>query len=60
MPRDHETLDENNFMNLTFPIPDNLLVDKAGKPKETLRVTMKANDQGMAPSIFFLRLLDGK
>lgn len=59
-PRNHETIDENNFMNITFPIPESMLVDEKGKAKESLRVTMKATDRGLAPSIFYLRLVDVK
>lgn len=59
-PRNHETMDENNFMNITFPIPASMLVDEKGNAKESLRVTMKATDRGLAPSIFYLRLVDVK
>jgi len=59
-PRTHETIDENNFMNITFPIPESMLLDEKGKAKESLKVTMKANDKGLAPSIFHLRLVDVK
>ncbi len=59
-PRNHPSMDENNFMNIVFPIPDELLVNKKGKAKESLQFTMKATDQGLAPSIFYLRLVDNK
>ena len=57
-PRDHPTLDENNFMNVTFPIPLGLLKDEKGNPKQSLKFTLKASDKGLAPSIFYLRLID--
>lgn len=59
-PREHPTLDENNFMNIEFPVPVGLLLDKDGKPKESLKFTMKATDKGLAPSLFYLRLVDEK
>lgn len=59
-PGQHPSLDENQFMNLEFPVPASMLVDAKGKPKKTLTFRMKANDKGMAPSIFYLRLLDAK
>lgn len=59
-PRNHPTMDENNFFNIEFPIPNELLVDKKGKAKQSLKFTLKATDKGLAPSIFYLRLVDSK
>ena len=57
-PREHPTMDENNFFNMEFPLPIGLLKDEKGNPKQSLKFTFKASDKGLAPSIFYLRLVD--
>ena len=57
-PREHPSLDENNFMNVVIPVPIGLLKDEKGNPKQSLKFTLKATDKGLAPSIFYLRLID--
>lgn len=57
-PREHPTMDENNFFNYEFAIPSGLLVDEKGNAKQSLRFTLKASDKGLAPSIFYLRLVE--
>lgn len=57
-PREHPTMDENNFFNMEFPLPLGILKDEKGNAKKTLTVTFKATEKGLAPSIFYLRLVD--
>lgn len=57
-PREHPSLDENGFFNMEFPIPSSMLVDKDGKAKNSIKFRMEANGGKIAPSIFYLRLLE--
>lgn len=57
-PNEHPTMDENNFFNMEFPLPIGLLKDENGNAKQSIRFTFKASDKGLAPSIFYLRLVD--
>lgn len=57
-PREHPSMDENNFFNYVFSIPVGLLKDAKGKPKNSLKFTLKATDKGLAPSLFYLRLIN--
>lgn len=57
-PNEHPTMDENNFFNMEFPLPNGLLKDEKGNPKKSIKFTFKASDKGLAPSLFYLRLVD--
>jgi len=57
-PGEHPTMDENNFFNMEFPLPLGILKDEKGNAKQSITVTFKATDKGLAPSIFYLRLVD--
>lgn len=57
-PDDHPETDENGFFNAVFDIPEKLLTDDKGNAKRSVRFTIKAGEHGMAPSIFYLRLID--
>jgi len=59
-PGDHPATDENGFFNAVFPVPERLLTDDKGNAKRSLRFSLKASDKGMAPSIFYLRLIDNE
>ncbi len=59
-PATHPSIENNGFFNMEYPIPESMLLDPDGKPKQSIRFTMKANSGTMAPSIFYLRLVDVK
>jgi hypothetical protein len=57
-PATHPSIESSGFFNQEFPIPEEMLLDADGKPKQSIRFTLKANNGTMAPSIFYLRLVD--
>ena len=57
-PATHPAIESSGFFNQEFPIPEEMLLDADGKPKQSIRFTLKANNGTMAPSIFYLRLVD--
>lgn len=59
-PGMHPSMEGSGFFNMEFPIPETMLLDDDGKPKQSIRFTLKANSGTMAPSIFYLRLVDAQ
>jgi len=56
--REHPSMDESGFFNMEFPIPAAMLKDKDGNAKSSINFRLEANGGKMAPSIFYLRLLE--
>ena len=59
-PSEHPSMESNGFFNMEFPLPESLLVDSNGKPKQSIKFTLKANSGIIAPSIFYLRIVDAE
>jgi hypothetical protein len=57
-PATHPKMESSGFFNMEFPIPESMLLNEDGSPKQSIRFTIKANNGIIAPSMFYLRLVD--
>ena len=57
-PATHPKMESSGFFNMEFPIPESMLLNDDGSPKQSIRFTIKANNGIIAPSMFYLRLVD--
>lgn len=59
IPTSYKTADSNGFYNIEFGIPEDMLKNADGTPKEKIVFRMQASTNTLAPGLYYLRLLSG-
>ncbi len=58
IPSSYKTADDNGFYNIEFGIPASMLLNADNTVKEKITFRLTASGDGMAPGLYYLRLLD--
>lgn len=58
IPASYKTADDNGFYNIEFGIPAEMLLNADNSVKEKITFRLTASGSGMAPGLYYLRLLD--
>lgn len=59
IPENHKLADNNGFYNVEYEIPAEMLKNNDGSVKDKIVFRLEANSTGMAPGLYYLRLLSG-